>query len=78
MNLLQIFDERLHWDTGSRIGSLANATHKPLGGDVQIESHKLEFKEKAKPRIGSLDKANYSPGGGNVKIEQNRLHFKGL
>lgn len=45
---------------------------------MHIESHKLEFKEKAKPKIGSLEKSTHAPGGGNVKIEQNKLHFKGL
>lgn len=33
----------------SKIGSLQNATHKPGGGNVKIESKKLEFN--AKPRI---------------------------
>lgn len=74
----QIFDEKVQWETGSRIGSLGNATHRPTGGDVKIESHKVDFKEKAKPRIGSLDKAAHKPGGGNVKIEDSKLHFKGL
>lgn len=45
-----------------------NVKHSPGGGNVQIESHKLEYKEKASPRIGSLDHASYTPGGGNVKV----------
>jgi len=56
---------------------MANAAYKPAGGQVKVESHKLDFKDKAKPKIGSLEKASYTPGGGNVKIEQNRLQFKG-
>ena len=74
---LQIFDEKVTWETQARIGSLANTKYKPTGGDVRIEQHKLDFKEKAKARIGSLDKAAHTPGGGDVKIEQNKLDFKG-
>lgn len=33
----------------SKIGSLENATHKPGGGNVKIESRKMEFK--VTPRI---------------------------
>lgn len=44
---------------------------------MKVESHKLDFKEKAKPKIGSLEKASHSPGGGNVKIETAKLTFKG-
>lgn len=35
----------------SKIGSLANASHKPGGGNVKIESRKLHIE--AKPRIGA-------------------------
>lgn len=74
---MQIFDEKVHWETGSKIGSLNNASHKPAGGDVKIESHRVDFKDKAKPKIGSLDKATHKPGGGHVKIEDSKLTFKG-
>lgn len=38
------------------------------GGDVKIESHKVNFKEKAQSKVGSLDNVSHSPGGGNVMV----------
>ncbi len=38
------------------------------GGEVQIESHKVSFKEKVQPKVGSMDNVNHEPGGGNVKV----------
>lgn len=54
----------------SKIGSLDKVHHSPGGGDVHIESHKLEFKDKAAPRIGSLEKAGHTPSGGNVQVSR--------
>ncbi|XP_059611996.1 microtubule-associated protein tau isoform X2 [Phlebotomus argentipes] len=57
----------------SKIGSLENATHKPGGGRVKIESKKIEIK--AGPRIAAKNDA-YVPGGGDKKIVQNKLQWQ--
>lgn len=49
----------------SKIGSLENTTHKPGGGNVKIESRKLEVK--AAPRIAARNDM-YVPGGGDKKV----------
>lgn len=49
----------------SKIGSLQNATHKPGGGNVKIESKKVEVK--AAPRIAARND-QYVPGGGDKKV----------
>lgn len=49
----------------SKIGSLANANYKPGGGNVKIESRKIQIE--AKPRIGARNE-NYQPSGGDVKV----------
>ncbi|XP_055699758.1 microtubule-associated protein tau isoform X3 [Phlebotomus papatasi] len=56
----------------SKIGSLENATHKPGGGRVKIESKKVEIK--AAPRIAAKNDA-YVPGGGDKKIVQTKLQW---
>lgn len=38
------------------------------GGDVKIESQKLNFKEKAQAKVGSLDNVGHLPAGGAVKV----------
>lgn len=60
----------------SKIGSLANATHKPGGGTTKIASQKLEFGKKATSKIGSLDNAAHQPKGGDKKIESKKLDWK--
>ena len=37
------------------------------GGDVKIESQKLNFKEKAQAKVGSLDNVGHLPAGGAVE-----------
>lgn len=56
----------------SKIGSLANATHKPGGGNVKIESRKIQIE--AKPRIGARNEL-YQPAGGDVKIPKQKLQW---
>ncbi|KAF6206462.1 hypothetical protein GE061_017695, partial [Apolygus lucorum] len=56
----------------SKIGSLENAKHKPGGGQIKIESRKLDFK--AGPRIEAKNDT-YSPGGGEKKIQQVKLQW---
>jgi len=58
--------------TQSRIGSLSNTKHKPGGGQIKIEHHKLEWN--AAPRTKALN-AGYVPGGGDKKIEQRKLNW---
>uniref|UniRef100_A0A3P8RTP2 Microtubule-associated protein n=1 Tax=Amphiprion percula TaxID=161767 RepID=A0A3P8RTP2_AMPPE len=53
----------------SKCGSKDNIKHKPGGGDVKIESHKMSFREKAQSKVGSMDNVSYSSGGGNIKAE---------
>nr|XP_038938557.1 microtubule-associated protein 4 isoform X7 [Rattus norvegicus] len=54
----------------SKCGSKANIKHKPGGGDVKIESQKLNFKEKAQAKVGSLDNVGHLPAGGTVKVTE--------
>jgi microtubule-associated protein tau len=56
----------------SKIGSLENATHKPGGGNVKIESKKLDIK--AAPRITARNEA-YVPKGGDKKIISTKLQW---
>nr|XP_023698206.1 microtubule-associated protein 4-like isoform X4 [Paramormyrops kingsleyae] len=58
----------------SKCGSKANMKHKPGGGDVKIESHKVNVK--AQSKVGSMDNMNHNPGGGNIKIESHKLNFR--
>ena len=64
MNFLHFLTEKAK----AKIGSLDMVHHSPRGGEVKIESHKLQFKEKATPKIGSMDKVAHTPGGGNVQV----------
>ena len=56
----------------SKIGSLDNATHKPGGGNVRIESRKVLID--AKPRIGARNEL-YAPAGGDKKVIKPCLFF---
>ncbi|XP_037092026.1 microtubule-associated protein tau-like isoform X2 [Pollicipes pollicipes] len=57
----------------SRIGSLANSSYKPGGGNIKIESHKIDV-SKASTKIQA--KSSYKPGGGTKKIESRKLEWK--
>ncbi len=37
----------------SKIGSLSNASYKPGGGDVKIESHKLDWKQNTRVSVSN-------------------------
>ena len=50
----------------SKIGSLNNTAYKPGGGNVRIESKKLDF-SKASSRITAKNE-EYKPGGGDKKV----------
>ena len=57
----------------SKVGSLKNATHVPGGGNVQIESRKLDFSY-ASPKVGS--KTDYQPARSDVKIVSEKLTWQ--
>lgn len=50
----------------SKIGSLDNATHKPGGGNIKIETKKMEFH--ANSRIVAKNDT-YAPKGGDKKVQ---------
>ncbi|XP_050068670.1 basic proline-rich protein [Anopheles maculipalpis] len=56
----------------SKIGSLENASHKPGGGHVKIETKKIDIK--AAPRIEAKNEA-YVPKGGDKKIISTKLQW---
>lgn len=49
----------------SKVGSLANTTYKPGGGEVKIESRKLEWKAGARTQAKN---DGYTPKGGERKV----------
>ncbi|XP_041103307.1 microtubule-associated protein 4-like isoform X3 [Polyodon spathula] len=53
----------------SKCGSKTNINHKPGGGEVKIESHKTNLKDKTQSKVGSMDNVGHEPGSGNVKAE---------
>eukprot|EP00090_Calanus_glacialis_P000940 TRINITY_DN10679_c0_g1_i1.p1 TRINITY_DN10679_c0_g1~~TRINITY_DN10679_c0_g1_i1.p1 ORF type:complete len:1682 (+),score=397.37 TRINITY_DN10679_c0_g1_i1:312-5048(+) len=56
----------------SKVSSLTNTKHKPGGGQVKIESRKLEWN--AAPKTNVLNEG-YVPGGGDKKIESRKLNW---
>ncbi|XP_058874364.1 microtubule-associated protein 4-like isoform X2 [Acipenser ruthenus] len=62
----------------SKCGSKTNINHKPGGGEVKIESHKTNLKDKTQSKIGSMDNVGHEPGGGNVKAEGEKEAAEGV
>merc|ERR1712223_1907862 len=63
------------WNTQSRIGSLANANHRPGGGQVQITNQRLDWKvNPVAPRTKAFN-PKYVPGGGDKPIERRKLSW---
>lgn len=50
----------------SKIGSLANTTHKPGGGNIKIESHKIDL-SKTQSRVAAKND-QYVRSGGDKKV----------
>ncbi|EPY86462.1 microtubule-associated protein tau isoform 2 [Camelus ferus] len=46
------------------------------GGQVEVKSEKLDFKDRVQSKIGSLDNITHVPGGGHKKIETHKLTFR--
>lgn len=61
--------------TQSRVGSLSNAHHVPGGGQVKIESRRLDWCCTL-PRTKTVRQGGHQPGGGDKKIEQRKLSWK--
>ncbi|XP_068909438.1 microtubule-associated protein tau-like isoform X4 [Tenebrio molitor] len=57
----------------SKIGSLENASYKPGGGKIKIESKKLDFKNTSSKIEAKNEK--YTPKGGDKKIQQQKLQW---
>uniref|UniRef100_A0A7N5KFP8 Microtubule-associated protein n=1 Tax=Ailuropoda melanoleuca TaxID=9646 RepID=A0A7N5KFP8_AILME len=55
---------------------LSKVTSKCGGGQVEVKSEKLDFKDRVQSKIGSLDNITHVPGGGNKKIETHKLTFR--
>ncbi|KFV62948.1 Microtubule-associated protein tau, partial [Dryobates pubescens] len=77
---VQIINKKLDFSSvQSRCGSKDNIKHIPgggSGGQVEVKSEKLDFKDKVQSKIGSLDNISHVPGGGNKKIETHKLTFR--
>ena len=57
----------------SKVGSLANASYRPGGGEFKIKSQKLEWK--AQPRTKAFNDG-YVPKGGDKKVSKgNKVSF---
>lgn len=76
---MEIFSEKKTYKAESKIGSLHNAEHKPGllsclfilwpfpgGGNVKIETAKLNFKDVAKPKIDAV--SNHTPKQSDKKV----------
>ncbi|CAD6188459.1 unnamed protein product [Caenorhabditis auriculariae] len=61
------------YDVKSKVGSLEKADHTPGGGNVKIESIKLNFGATAKPRVAS--KTDYTPAKSEKKIISQKLEW---
>uniref|UniRef100_A0A8C7ZDS5 Microtubule-associated protein n=1 Tax=Oryzias sinensis TaxID=183150 RepID=A0A8C7ZDS5_9TELE len=59
----------------SKIGSTSNLKHQPKGGQVQIQSKKIDLSH-ITSKCGSMSNIHHRPGGGNVRIENVKLDFK--
>ncbi|NXO20666.1 TAU protein, partial [Cisticola juncidis] len=77
---VQIINKKLDFSSvQSKCGSKDNIKHIPgggSGGQVEVKSEKLDFKDKVQSKIGSLDNISHVPGGGNKKIETHKLTFR--
>lgn len=40
------------------------------GGNVRIETVKLDFRDKAQAKVGSLENAHHTPGGCHIMVSE--------
>uniref|UniRef100_A0A672N5F5 Microtubule-associated protein n=1 Tax=Sinocyclocheilus grahami TaxID=75366 RepID=A0A672N5F5_SINGR len=59
----------------SKIRSIDNIKYQPKGGQVQIQSKKIDLSH-VTSKCGSLDNIRHRPGGGHVRIESVKLGFR--
>ncbi|XP_044201038.1 microtubule-associated protein 2-like isoform X3 [Thunnus albacares] len=59
----------------SKIGSTANIKHQPKGGQVQIQTKKIDLSH-VTAKCGSMSNIHHRPGGGHVRIENVKLDFR--
>ncbi|XP_066544749.1 microtubule-associated protein 2 isoform X3 [Amia ocellicauda] len=59
----------------SKIGSTDNIKYQPKGGQVQIQTKKIDLSH-VTSKCGSLANIRHKPGGGHVRIESVKLDFK--
>lgn len=59
----------------SKVGSTANLKHQPKGGQVQIQTKKIDLSH-VTSKCGSMSNIHHRPGGGNIRIENVKLDFK--
>ncbi|XP_026218939.1 microtubule-associated protein 2-like isoform X1 [Anabas testudineus] len=59
----------------SKINSTSNLKHQPKGGQIQIQSKKIDLSH-ITSKCGSMSNIHHKPGGGNVRIENVKLDFK--
>ncbi|XP_023185042.1 microtubule-associated protein 2 isoform X5 [Xiphophorus maculatus] len=59
----------------SKVGSTANLKHQPKGGQVQIQTKKIDLSH-ITAKCGSMSNIHHRPGGGHIRIENMKLDFK--
>ncbi|XP_022617432.1 microtubule-associated protein 2 isoform X4 [Seriola dumerili] len=59
----------------SKIGSTSNLKHQPKGGQIQIQTKKIDLSH-VTAKCGSMSNIHHKPGGGHVRIENQKLDFK--
>uniref|UniRef100_A0A3Q2DCE7 Microtubule-associated protein n=1 Tax=Cyprinodon variegatus TaxID=28743 RepID=A0A3Q2DCE7_CYPVA len=59
----------------SKVGSTANLKHQPKGGQVHIQTKKIDLSH-VTSKCGSMSNIHHRPGGGHVRIESVKLDFK--
>uniref|UniRef100_A0A3P9CDH4 Microtubule-associated protein 2 n=1 Tax=Maylandia zebra TaxID=106582 RepID=A0A3P9CDH4_9CICH len=59
----------------SKIGSTSNIKHQPKGGQIQIQTKKIDLSH-VTAKCGSFSNIHHRPGGGHVRIDNVKLDFK--
>ncbi|XP_062302630.1 microtubule-associated protein 2-like [Osmerus eperlanus] len=59
----------------SKIGSTDNMKYQPKGGQIQIQTKKIDLSH-ITAKCGSMSNIRHRPGGGNIRIDNVKLDFK--